>query len=164
MKPVQMNQGAIRMRLNYKNLAAGGVFIAIGGAFALTAYLKLRIGSALSMGPGYFPIMLGLLLALLGSIILVSAIGQEHSPFGKVSWRGVALVAFALLFFAFGVHRLGMAPSLAACVLITSLASNRVTLKQAVLVSLTLTILSAALFVYGLGLPISLIGPWLGGH
>jgi putative tricarboxylic transport membrane protein len=74
------------------------------------------------------------------------------------------MVTLALFYFAFGVRTLGMAPALFGCVFLACLASDRISLLRAVIISAVLTTLAALLFVYGLGLPIALIGPWLGGY
>ena len=52
------------------DLAAGLVFIAIAAAFAWAA-LDVRMGTLLRMGPGYFPLVLSVLLAALGALMLL---------------------------------------------------------------------------------------------
>lgn len=152
------------MQINYKDIAAGAIFIALGLYFAVSAWLGLRMGTGLNMGPGYFPRALGVILAGFGVIVMIQALGKPNSPIGKVSWRGVVLVTLALFYFAFSVRTLGMIPALAGCVLIAALASDRITLLRAAITSAVLTTFATLLFVYALGLPISLIGPWLGGY
>jgi putative tricarboxylic transport membrane protein len=152
------------MQLNYKDVAAGAIFIALGLAFALSAMMGLRMGSGFNMGPGYFPRALGFILVGLGAIIVLGAIGKANSPIGKISWRGVVLVTAALFYFAFGVRTLGMVPALSGCIVLACLASDRISLLRACIISAVLTGFATLLFVYALGLPISLIGPWLGGY
>ena len=53
--------------MNLKDCVAGTLFVAIGLLFAVNAWLRLSVGSALAMGPGYFPILLGLILIGLGA-------------------------------------------------------------------------------------------------
>jgi Tripartite tricarboxylate transporter TctB family len=152
------------MQLNYRDVAAGAIFVLLGLAFAISAMMGLRMGSGLNMGPGYFPRALGFILAGLGAIIILGAVGKPSSRIGQVSWRGVVLVSVSLFYFAFGVRTLGMVPALAGCVILTCLASDRISLLRAVMISAVLTGFATLLFVYGLGLPIPLIGPWLGGR
>jgi Tripartite tricarboxylate transporter TctB family len=152
------------MQLNYRDVAAGSIFVALGLAFAVSAMMGLRMGSGLNMGPGYFPRALGFILAGLGAIIILGAIGKPGSRIGHVSWRGVILVSVSLFYFAFGVRTLGMVPALAGCVILACLASDRISLLRAVAIGAVLTGFATLLFVYGLGLPIPLIGPWLGGR
>lgn len=152
------------MQLNYKDVAAGAIFVALGLAFALAAMMGLRMGSGLNMGPGYFPRALGFILVGLGAIIILGAIGKPTSKIGKISWRGVVMVTVSLFYFAFGVRTLGMIPALSGCVILACLASDRISLLRAVIISAVLTTFATVLFVYALGLPIPLIGPWLGGY
>jgi hypothetical protein len=152
------------MQINYKDIWAGLFFIAMGAAFAISAQMNLRIGSGLNMGPGYFPRFLGAVLVLLGAIIVIGALRKPNSPLGAVSWRGIILVTAAQVFFAFSVRTLGLAPAIMGCVVMASLASDRISLLKALTIGVVLTVFASALFVYALRLPISLIGPWLGGY
>lgn len=152
------------MQINFKDVWAGLIFIGFGAAFALTAQFGMRIGSGLNMGPGYFPRFLGATLVLLGIIIVIGALNKPNSPLGKVSWRGIVLVTAALCFFAFGVRTLGLVPAIMGCVVMASLASDRLTIVRALMIAVVLTVFASLLFVKVLGLPISLIGPWLGGY
>ena len=151
------------MRLNLKDLAAGALFVAIGAFFTLNAWFNLAVGSAFAMGPGYFPILLGLVLIGLGLAIVLSGTRTPASPFGAVSWRGVSLVTASILFFALTVRGLGMAPALGGATILAALSTNRNSPTFAVVVSLCLTTLSILIFVYALRLPYAVIGPWLRG-
>jgi lysylphosphatidylglycerol synthetase-like protein (DUF2156 family) len=51
------------------SLLAGGVFVVVGIAFAVAA-TRYELGSALRMGPGYLPLVLGAVLTGLGLIIV----------------------------------------------------------------------------------------------
>jgi putative tricarboxylic transport membrane protein len=55
-------------------------------------------------------------------------------------------------------------PAIMGCVVMASLASDRVSILRALTIAAVLTVFASALFVYALGLPIPLIGPWLGGY
>lgn len=149
------------MAINLKDLAAGLVFVAIGGFFAIDALATLRLGSTLNMGPGYFPVLLGALLILLGLAIAASGLGRPTEPFGSVSLRGVTLVMAAIVVFGASVRGLGFIPALFASVMMSSLASRQVSLKLAMLLSLTLTAFSTLVFVVALGLPYPLLGRWI---
>ena len=90
------------------DLAAGLVFIAIAAAFAWAA-LDVRMGTLLRMGPGYFPLVLSVLLAALGALMLLRGArrpaapagpGQGQGPSFRVAWRPLLLVCGSALFFA----------------------------------------------------------------
>ena len=50
---------------------SGLIFIASGLFIAVYAYANYQMGSALRMGPGYFPVWLGTLTFILGSIVFI---------------------------------------------------------------------------------------------
>ena len=150
-----MFQGSIR------DLAAGLIFIAFGLAFAGTAY-TYDLGSALRMGPGYFPLVLGGLLTLLGAGVIVEGIVKsEDVPLGGVPWRGLVLLTAALIVFGYGVRRAGLAPALFAAVFLAALASAKTGIVRAAIMAAGLTIFCILIFVKALGLAVPLIGPWL---
>ena len=63
-----MNKG-YAMRANAKDLGAGLLFVLTGLTYGSIAWFRLEIGQALSMGPGYFPLVLSSALTLLGLAI-----------------------------------------------------------------------------------------------
>lgn len=148
------------MRLNPKDLAAGAIFVAIGAFFALNAWFSLAIGRAFAMGPGYFPIVLGVVLIALGVAIALTGIGKPSRPFGDVSWRGITLVSASIVFFALTVRGLGMAPALGGATVLAALSARNAPLF-ALILSLCLTAFCVLVFVYALRLPYAVIGPWL---
>lgn len=151
------------MSLNVKDFASGLLFIAIGLFFALDAGLKLKIGEAMSMGPGYFPLVLGLVLTAIGVGISFTAIGKPADMIGQVSWRGVILVLGSIVFFGATARGLGFAPSLAIAVLMAARSSERLGWIGSIALATIFTICSVAIFIYALGLPYPLVGPWLRG-
>jgi len=151
-------------RGNLQDLAAGGVFVAIGLFFALGAWFDLRIGSAFSMGPGYFPLLLGGLLTAMGIAIVIKASIATRTPFDATSWRGLIMTIAAIVFFAATVRGLGLAPSLCIATMIAAGASGQVNLRLAASLGVALTFICVAIFIWGLGLPYATIGPWLGGQ
>ena len=144
-----------------KDLGAGGVFVAFGLAFALTAR-TYEVGSALRMGPGFFPLVLGSLLVLLGLAIAVKAfVAPERGELGPVPWRSAVLLVAAILFFGFMVRDLGVAPTLLVSVLLAALAGRGMRILPAVVIAGALTVLSVLIFIVALQLPLPLLGPWL---
>jgi hypothetical protein len=151
----------VERRRGLPDVLAGGIFVLIGGAFVVGS-LGYELGSPLRMGPGYFPLMVGAILAGLGlAIVLKGLVAGEVLSFGVVPWRAVALISLALVFFGLTVRRLGFVPTSAVTALLTTLASPRVRLLTAVAVAAGLTVASTLIFVVGLQLRIPLIGPWL---
>ena len=145
-----------------KDLLAGAVFVAFGLAFAITAN-TYEVGSALRMGPGYFPLVLGGLLVLLGIAIAVTgAVAGEGGEFGPVPWKAAVLLVTALLFFGYTVRGLGLVPSLLVTVFLTALAGRNARVIPSAVIAASLTVLSILIFVIALQLRLSYFGPWLG--
>jgi hypothetical protein len=142
---------------------SGAVFVAIGAFFTLHAWLRLPAGEAFQMGPGFFPMLLGGVLILLGLGVVVSARRAEPTERPPVPWRGVALVTGAVLFFGGFARPLGFAPALAVATMMAAMAPDRSRLATAAVLTLVLTAFNVTVFVLLLRLPYPLIGPWLGG-
>ena len=116
------------------------------------------------MGPGYFPILLGLILIGFGlAIAICGARRIRRRRSGSVSWRGVGLVTASIVFFALTVRGLGMAPALGGATMLAALSTDRNSPLFAIVLSLCLTAFCILVFVFALRLPYAVIGPWLGG-
>ena len=149
------------MQKALKDVLAGLVFVAFGLAFAATAY-SYDLGTALRMGPGYFPLVLGAILILLGLVIIIQGVVQgDLTEIGPIPWRGIILITAAVIVFGFGVRRLGLAPSLFLAVLLAAFSSERTTLVSGILMAVGLTVFCILIFVEALGMTVPLIGPWL---
>lgn len=147
---------------NMKEPALGGVFVLFGLYFLISTLRTLDVGSALRMGPGYFPMLLSGLLVLVGFIIAVRSLRAENIEVGPVAWRGIVFVAGAPVFFGATISHLGLIPCVFLTCLIAVFGSRDVSPVSAILTSLVLTVFCVALFGYGLGLPIPLFGSWFG--
>jgi len=144
-----------------KDLLAGGTFAAFGLAFAITS-ITYEVGSPLRMGPGFFPLVLGSVLVLLGILIAVAGfVAGDGDDIGPVPWRSVAMLVTAILFFGFTVRGLGLVAALLVAVLLSALAGHRTGLIPAAVIAGSLTVLCVLIFVVGLQLRLPLFGPWL---
>ncbi len=151
------------MELNNKDIVSGALFIAIGLFFAVGSYLRLNMGSAFNMGPGYFPLVLGATLCGFGALTVVNGLRQAEPIEGGTRWRGGLLVIAGIVFFALTARGLGMGPALFGCSLAAGLAPDNVSFRFALLMAVILTAFCLSVFIYGLGLPYPVFGPWLRG-
>jgi putative tricarboxylic transport membrane protein len=142
------------------NGLCGAIFVALGVFFGWQS-LNLEIGTAFRMGPGYFPLVLALILIALGVIVLVQAARAGSEPIGPIAWRGMLFILPAPIFFGLTVRGLGFVPSIFLTALIASFASTRMKPLAALLLSAGVTLFSVAVFSYALGLPFQRFGPWL---
>ncbi len=145
-----------------KDLLAGLIFIGFGLAFGYAA-LGYDIGTALRMGPAYFPLVLAGIMVVLGLAITIQSffVGPDELPVGRVPWLGVVLIITALVFFGLTVRGLGLAPALFVTTFMSAFASERTGLVGALVLAALLVAIAMAIFVWGLGLPLRMVGPWL---
>jgi len=91
-----------------KDFFSGLMFMSVGAAFAWGA-TKYSVGTGARMGPGYFPLMLGVLLAGLGSVITFKSLVVETAGGDKIgSWAWKPLVYIILANLIFGVVLAGL--------------------------------------------------------
>ena len=145
-----------------RDIVSGVLVLATGAAF-LYFGRGLTVGSASRMGPGYFPIVLSLLMIGLGIAITVNALRAQKGESASLSipWRPLGLVIGAVVFFALTLKGLGLFVSLALCILATAKASSYTKWPASIALAIVLSIVCVGIFVYALGLPIPVIGQWL---
>jgi hypothetical protein len=145
-----------------KDFWCGLLLVAVSAIFAF-GLIGLPVGTAFRMGPGYFPMVLMVLLAVLGLAIFINGLRVEGPPLGHIPWRSLFLVALPIVFFGLTLRGLGLVLSLSITVLATTFAVRDWNPAVALSTTLALVIASVAIFIFGLRLPISLFGPWVGG-
>ncbi len=124
--------------------------------------LNYELGTPLRMGPGYFPLVAGGVLAVLGLVIAIKGlVAGEVIVFGTIPWRSMAMIVAALVFFGLTIRTAGFVPTVAVTAFITALASYRIRLVTALAVAAGLTALCWLIFIVGLQLPLPLFGSWL---
>ncbi len=140
-----------------RDFISGLMFMATGTAFAWGA-TQYTIGEAARMGPGYFPLMLGIVLAVLGLLILFESMvveTEDGEPIGKIAWKPLgyiigANVAFGVLLGglpSLGVPAMGLIVAIFALVFIASLAADHFYLKEVLILSVILSVLSYGAFI-----------------
>ena len=149
------------MERSAKDILAGLAFIGFGVAFALGA-MTYPVGSAARMGPGFFPLLAGALLAVLGGLVMLrSALGTDTERLTAPAWRGLVLIVAAILVFGLTVRGLGLVPALLVTAFLTALASRHTRLPVAALLAIGLTVVSVLVFVVALRLNVPLVGSWI---
>ena len=133
----------------------GILFIAVGIAFMVLAY-GYRIGTPARMGPGFFPIVLGGILAALGLSLAIPALIRSGEPLPRLGLRPLLTVLVAIVVFALLLQPLGFVLSAVVLVLIGGFADPELRRVESVGLALLLTAFSVAIFVVLLGLPFNL--------
>lgn len=148
---------------NPKDFLAGLLFIIISALFAYGT-LELPIGTAFRMGPGYFPMVLCMMLATLGLVVMFNGIVLDGEKIAQFTWRGLFNIVLPVVFFGATLRGLGFVLSLGITVFFVSFASTHFKLRTALISAAVLVFAGWAIFIWGLGLPIQVWGPWVGGY
>jgi hypothetical protein len=141
-------------RFAHIDFLGGLVLIALGLFFALYASGNYSIGELRRMGPGFFPVALGWVLAVLGVLLLLSSLSGPVQRVGGIAWRPFVTVVAGLSVFALMVERTGMIPSTIVLTVIVALAERRFRPVRTLVLSLVLAGVAVLIFSWGLGLPI----------
>jgi hypothetical protein len=139
-----------------KDFWAGMMLIGIG-AGAMFISRDYRFGSALRMGPGFFPTVLGGLLIAFGICIVAVGLRSGEKIQGSLSLRALVMLPLALVLFGILMQVAGFIPALVVLVFMSAASGREFKLMEVLLLTVVLTAASAALFIWGLGLPYALI-------
>jgi hypothetical protein len=140
-----------------KDFWSGVMFVVIGISFAWGA-TSYTFGSSARPGPGYFPLGLGVLLALLGALVLFKALTIETEggdPIGSIAWRPLCLIVGAVALSAV-LPKLGMVATLPLVIIVAALAGDEFHWRDVLIMSAVLTLGCWLVFVKGLSLTIPL--------
>ncbi len=147
-----------------KDFWSGLMFIAVGIGFAWGA-TSYSFGNSARPGPGYFPVGLGILLAVLGAMVLFKSLTIETEGGGKIgtwAWRPLLMIVVAVAGFGVLLPRLGMVVSLPLLVFVSAMAGDEFHWKDALINAAVLTLGSWLIFIYGLKLTIPLWPSFMG--
>ena len=147
---------------NQKDFCSGILFIVAGIAFAWGAS-TYKVGVGANMGPGYFPLILGVALAVLGSVIALQAVvakSKNGEKIGTFAWKPLFFIILANLVFgiciggldAIGLPPLGLIIGIFALTFIAAYAGDEFRVREAFVLAIILSTLSYFAFVKFLNL------------
>ncbi len=139
-----------------------GLMYAVIGVGAIVIARDYNMGTSTRMGPGYFPTILGTLLLISGGISMIRAFLHTGEAIRAFAWKEIFLVLGSVVLFGLMVRGAGLIPALALQVVVSAWASDKFRLRTALILGILSSIVSALIFVKGLGMPYALFGPWLG--
>ena len=140
---------------------SGLIFLITGAGFAVGA-TNYSMGTSARPGAGYFPLILGVLTAILGAIILFKALTIETEggdPIGAIAWRPLIVIVAAIAVFGMALPRLGMIITVPILIFITSIAGDEFHWKGVLINAIVLTFGAWVIFIWGLKLTIPM-WPW----
>ncbi|APW42152.1 tripartite tricarboxylate transporter TctB family protein [Rhodoferax saidenbachensis] len=140
-----------------KDFFSGLMFMGVGVAFAWGA-TGYTLGNGARMGPGYFPLVLGILLAFLGGVITFTALVVETvdgDKVGKFAWKPLFFIIMANLVFgvcigglpSIGLPPLGLIIGIFLLTFISSNAGDEFKFKEVVVLATILAVMSYLAFI-----------------
>ncbi|MGH8709618.1 MAG: tripartite tricarboxylate transporter TctB family protein [Burkholderiales bacterium] len=132
---------------------AGAMFAGCGLFFVAWSFAQYQMGSAVRMGPGYFPALLGALLAVLGLAVLVKSLAIDGPKVAAFHFRPLILVSLSVVAYGYLMQPGGLVVATAAAVFIGAAAGHEFKWKEASVVALVLVVFSYFVFIKGLTLP-----------
>ncbi|SFV15204.1 tripartite tricarboxylate transporter TctB family protein [Pseudoduganella namucuonensis] len=144
-----------------KDFWSGIMFLAIGLATVVIAR-DYPMGDAGRMGPGYFPTVLGWLLAAISAITLIGSLSARGAPMERFAYKDMLLILGSVLLFGLLVRGAGLACAIPALVIVSARASAKFRWGPAIALAIGSAVFCVLLFVKALGLPLPIVGPWLG--
>jgi putative tricarboxylic transport membrane protein len=142
--------------LNSKDFWSGLMLIAIGVTAAFIAR-DYPFGTALRMGPGYFPTVLGVVLALFGLYFVGRSLRSGEAIEGNWSIRALIIVPVAFVLFGVLMDRAGFIPALAVLIVGSAAAGREFRLREVALLTVVMIVFAVVVFIWGLGLPYPLL-------
>jgi hypothetical protein len=144
---------------NYQDFWAGLLFAGVGLLFAIGAS-NHELGDSQAPGPGYFPLLLGLLMIALGCLLNFKALTFETddgAPVGRIAWRGLSAVLISIVLAGLTLPLFGMLVTIPVLAYILGLASGRFSALRWLTTSLVSAATCWLVFGYMLNLPLALL-------
>lgn len=140
---------------NPRDFFAGLIFLLVGLLAAILAR-DYSMGSAVRMGPGYFPYFLGILLSSLGAVIGARSLVLHGPGIERVDPRALILVLAAVAAFAATIESAGIVVAATLLLAVGAAASRESRFSEVIAFTILLVALTVGVFVYGLRLPFKL--------
>lgn len=140
-----------------KDFFSGLLYAVVGGAFAIGA-TNYNIGTGARMGPGYFPLLLGVLLGVIGLFIIFKSLVVETAngdKIGKWAWKPLFYIIAANLLFGvllsgvpkLGIPGMGLIAAIYGLTIVASKAGNESSIKQSLILATILSTISYLGFI-----------------
>jgi len=147
---------------NHRDFWSGIMFLVLGVLFTVFSQ-AYQLGTPARMGPGFFPTMLGVLMALLGLAIAwrATAPSSGSGRLEGVGWRELFLVLLSVAVFSATLPYLGMVVAVTLLIAISAIASHEFSWKETAISIVVLLVMSDLVFVRGLELQFPVFPPFL---
>jgi hypothetical protein len=137
---------------NNRDFLSGLFFIFIGAA-AMLISRDYPMGSALRMGPGYFPTVLGGIVAVFGIYVLIKGVINNEKVVGNWSLRALFVLPVATTIFGVMMETVGFVPALIVLMFTSAVAGREFKFLEVTIMAVVMAVVCTGVFIYGLGLP-----------
>ncbi|MGR3599081.1 MAG: tripartite tricarboxylate transporter TctB family protein [Heliomarina sp.] len=150
--------------MNHKYFAIGrgaelifGVFLFVLGLIAAIYGWRYGLGQLNDIGPGAFPLGLGIAMMILAALAM-----KEAGADGPVSRRLTPAFFYlpGIIIWSLLIEGAGLLIATLALIVMCSFAEDELDLKRSILLGLILTAIGYLVFILGFGLTFNLIGDW----
>ena len=132
---------------------AGVMFIGFGAFAVIVAQMNYQMGTAVRMGPGYFPTVLGGILAVLGLFVLFESLAVDGPQVNRFYFRPLLFILAANLAFAYLLKPLGLILSIGTLVFVSAFGGHEFKFREVALLTVVMIVFSVLVFVKALTLP-----------
>ena len=128
------------------------------GLFAYFHAQRYEFGELQRMGPGYFPVALGVLLAILGLFIMIPAFFRPGTSI-KLEWNNLLWVTVGIIAFSLLLDKLGLVLTSALMIILSSMPAVGMGWKERIILAVVVALITYLIFSFGLGMVIP-VWPW----
>lgn len=146
-------------KLDYRDIIGGLLLVCVGTSYAAYSYSKYDLGAIARMGPGMFPLGLGIILATLGAVLLVQAF-RRPGKWPTFNLLEPLLVLTGIVVFGLTIRPLGLIPAICLLIVIVSPAEGRLRPRAIAGLCIFISVICWLIFSVGLGLPVRMF--WWG--
>lgn len=135
---------------------AGVMFLGFGLFFMAWALANYQMGTAVRMGPAYFPAVLGGLLGALGLLVLIGSLAMDGPPVARFNFRPLLFVLIAGIAYGYVMKPFGLVLATFVLVFVSALGGHEFRWKEVLVLAVIMVVFSVLVFVKGLTLPFPL--------
>ena len=136
-----------------KDFWSAVMFVGFGVFFMAWSLTHYQMGTAVRMGPGYFPTVLGGLLTVLGLIVLAGSLAIEGPAVPQFHFRPLIFITVGVVLYGYLMKPLGLVGATAALVFVSAYGGHEFKWREVLILFAILFVFSWLVFVKGLTLP-----------
>jgi hypothetical protein len=146
----------MRMRFHWNQDAVAGLMFIAWGLAAMYIARDYPVGTALRMGPGYFPQMLSWCLIIMGAGIAIKGTAIAGEPLERWYFKPLVAICASFMAFALLIERAGLPAATVASMVIGAFGGPEFRLREQIILAVCFAVVSVLVFIHALGLPMDI--------